>query len=284
MYAAVFETLGTDAVAFRIAAWISVCGTAIAVWAIARLWRPQPASAIASLIFVVVSGAPHLEGYTANAEMFMMLPSAWSVWTLIKAMEAHWSASWILLTGVLIGVATMLKPSGIVMLPVAVVTILAVTRWQGRRAWLMPVLWLLGGLAIVGVPALIHGWFLGWSNYIYATITYRLTMQNSATVGITHHLAALGRLIQRILPLLILVATVTVVAHRRDIISGLRKALRAIPPRQIHSIAGCIRHALHRAWQPSFEKHLDVPDDRVGMILRLWLLASIAGIAMGGDW
>lgn len=51
VYAAVFETLGTDTVAFRIAAWISVCGTAIAVWAIAQLWRPQPAAAIASLIF-----------------------------------------------------------------------------------------------------------------------------------------------------------------------------------------------------------------------------------------
>ena len=284
LYAVIFETLGTDTVAFRIAAWISVCGTAVAVWAIARRWRPEPVAAIASLIFVVVSGAPNLEGYTANAEMFMMLPSAWSVWTLIKAIETRWSANWVFLTGVLIGIATMLKPSGIVMLPVAVVTILALTRWQGRAAWLVPVAGLLGGVAIIGIPALIHGWILGWSDFIYATVTYRLTMQSSATVGIADHLAALSRLIQRILPLLILVAAVTLIAHRRDVAAGFSRTVRSLPDHPIRQIPSRIRLALGHVGEPPRERHLDVPDDRIGMILRLWVLASIAGIAMGGDW
>src|SRR5690606_1241029 len=164
---------------------------------------------------VVVTGSPSLEGYTANAEMFMMLPSAWCIWTLIKAAETEWSAHWLFPTGVLIGIATMLKPSGIVMLPVGLIATFAFTRSEGRD-WRIPAAWILAGVAMIGIPALIHGWLLGWSDFIYATVTYRLTMQSSATVGVSHHLAAIGRLILRILPMLILIICVTLIAHRRD--------------------------------------------------------------------
>ena len=46
----------------------------------------------------------------------------------------------------------------------------------------------------VAIPTLIHGWFLGWQDFLYATITYRLTMQSSATVGIAQHIQALASL------------------------------------------------------------------------------------------
>ncbi|HYH13440.1 MAG TPA: glycosyltransferase family 39 protein [Thermomicrobiales bacterium] len=283
LYAVIFETLGTDTVAFRLAAWISACGTAIAVWAIARRWRPPPVPALAALVFIVVSGSPSLEGYTANAEMFMMLPSAWCIWTLIKAAETEWSAHWVFPTGVLIGIATMLKPSGIVMLPVALIAILAFTRAE-HRGWREPVAWLFAGLAMIGIPALIHGWLLGWDDFIYATVTYRLTMQSSATVGVGHHLAAIGRLILRILPLLILVTSVMLIAHRHDVIRILSRALRAVPAHPFRMVSLRLQDMLRHAGEPPSERHLIVPDDRIGMLLRLWVLASLTGIAMGGDW
>jgi len=283
LYAVIFETLGTDVVALRLAAWISACGTAIAVWTIARRWQPQPVPAIASLLFVVVTGSPSLEGYTANAEMFMMLPSAWCIWTLIKAAETEWSAHWLFPTGVLIGIATMLKPSGIVMLPVGLIATFAFTRSEGRD-WRIPAAWILAGVAMIGIPALIHGWLLGWSDFIYATVTYRLTMQSSATVGVSHHLAAIGRLILRILPMLILIICVTLIAHRRDILRVLSMAMRAIPVHPVREAARKIQYMIRHMGEPPAERHLAVPGDRIGMLLRLWVLASIFGIAMGGDW
>jgi 4-amino-4-deoxy-L-arabinose transferase-like glycosyltransferase len=280
LYALIFETLGTGTVALRLAAWISICGTAVAVWLIARRWRPAPVAAVAALIFVVVSGSPNLEGYTANAEMFMILPSAWSVWTLIRGIESRWAPHWVFLSGVLVGVATMLKPSGIVMLPIAIFVILVTTRDVAPR-WRAPVGWLLAGVAMVGIPALIHGWFLGWSDFIYATVTYRLTMQSSATVGVTHHLASIGRLVLRILPLVILVACVTLIAHRWLVV---RKLTNPPRPRRPHSVSARLREGFRHLGEPSAARHLALPADQVGMLLRLWVLASLAGIAMGGDW
>ncbi len=283
LYALIFETLGTDTVAFRLAAWLSICGTAVAVWLVARRWRPAPVAAVAAMLFVIVSGAPNLEGYTANAEMFMILPSAWSVWTLIRGIETRWAHHWVYLTGVLIGVATVLKPSGFVMLPIAIFAILITTRARGETGR-VPVGWLLAGLATIGIPALIHGWVLGWGDFLYATVTYRLTLQSSATVGISHHLASIGRLALRLLPLLILVTCVTLIAHRRqvtDTIGAIPCWLRSGPVRRWRGRAST---ALAHAGEPPALRHVEVPADEVGMVLRLWVLASLAGIAMGGDW
>jgi 4-amino-4-deoxy-L-arabinose transferase-like glycosyltransferase len=283
LYALIFETLGTDTVAFRIAAWLSICGTAVAVWLIARRWRPAPVAANAAMLFVVVSGTPNLEGYTANAEMFMILPSAWSVWTLIRGIETRWAHHWVFLTGVLTGVATMLKPSGIVMLPIAIFAIIATTR-RHEGHWRLPVAWLLAGLAMIGIPALVHGWLLGWSDFIYATVTYRLTLQSSATVGLTHHLASIGRLLLRILPLMILVACVALVAHRRQALCAIRSAPGLLRTNPLSRFASRARSSLAHLGAPPTLRHVTVPADEVGMLLRLWVLASLAGIAMGGDW
>ncbi len=283
LYALIFETFGTDAVAFRLAAWLSICGTAVAVWLIARRWRPAPVAAIAALLFVIVSGTPSLEGYTANAEMFMILPSAWSVWTMIRGIETRWAHHWVFLTGVLAGVATMLKPSGIVMLPIAVFAIVATTRAQEGQ-WRAPVGWLLAGIATVGLPAVIHGWTLGWGDFLYATVTYRMTLQSSATVGASHHLASIGRLALRILPLLILVTCVALIAHRWQVLHALRRLPAARHLRPVDHLAIRARTARAHLGEPPAMRHVAVPADEVGMLLRLWVLASVAGIAMGGDW
>ena len=283
LYALIFETLGTDAVAFRLAAWLSICGTAIAVWLIARRWRPSPVAPLAAMLFVIVSGAPNLEGYTANSEMFMVLPSAWCVWTVIRGIETRWAHHWVFLAGVLAGVATMLKPSGIVMLPIAIFTIVVTTRGT-ERAWRLPTAWLLAGLATIGIPALIHGWALGWWDFLYATVTYRMTLQSSATVGASHHLASIGRLTLRLLPLLILVASVALIAHHQQVMAAARSVpgwIRSDPARRWRDRA---QAALAQSGKPPALRHVSVPADEVGMVLRLWVLASLAGIAMGGDW
>lgn len=284
LYAVIFETLGTGTVAFRLAAWMSVCGTAIAVWAIARRWRPAPQAAVAALIFVVVSGAPSLEGYTANAEMFMMLPAAWSVWTLLNATERSWHPGWLVATGVLIGLATLLKPSGFVMYGVTLVMITVLLRKQSWNQWLRANGWVALGLALIGVPTLIHGWYLGWSDFIYATVTYRLTSQSSANVALGEHLAAIGRLMLRIWALLALMSVLLIVVHRRDIVSRFWKLILRIPDHRAQALARQLRRLVRRTPSQTTFRHFAVPDDRIGMILRLWIIASLFGIATSGDW
>jgi hypothetical protein len=202
---------------------------------------------------------------------------------MIRGIETRWAHHWVFLTGVLAGVATMLKPSGIVMLPIAIFAIVATTRGHGGQ-WRVPVGWLLAGIATVGIPAVIHGWALGWSDFLYATVTYRLTLQSSATVGVSHHLASVGRLVLRILPLLILVTCVALIAHRWQVLHALRRRPLARHFRPAGPLVRRARHALAHLGEPPALRHVAVPADEVGMLLRLWVLASLAGIAMGGDW
>lgn len=284
LYALIFETLGTDTVAFRLAAWLAGCGTAIAVWAIARRWRPGPEANVAVLVFVVVSGSPGLEGYTANAEMFMALPAAWSVWTLLKAMERSWHPGWLIATGALIGLATILKPSGFVMYGVTLIMITVLTWKDARNLWLRANGWVAVGLMLVGIPTLLHGWYLGWSDFIYATVTYRLTSQSSANVSFRDHLNALIRMDIRIWAVLTLMLLMLIVLHRRAIINLFWQLMLRVPDHRARAVAHQLRLVLRRIpEQPAF-RHVAPPDDRIGMILRLWIFASLVGIATGGDW
>ncbi len=284
LYAFIFDTLGTDVVAFRLAAWLSACATTVAVWLIARRWRPNPVPILAALIFTLGSASPKMEGFTANAEMFMMLPAAWSIWTLIKAIDTGWSARWVVSTGILVGIATMVKPSGIVMLPVALVAIFAMNRTSAGPSWRVPAAWLLAGVAAVGIPALIHGWFLGWGDFLYATVTYRLTMQSGADVPLITQLQTLARHAWNSLPFLLMAGVLVAVVHRAALAAVLRRyraAGRWAPRFRGYAI---LRNAASRLIGAPAYPHLAAPDDRVGMLLRLWMLGSLAGIAMGGDW
>lgn len=284
LYAAIFETLGTGTVAIRLAAWLSVCGTAIAVWAIARRWRPAPEATTAAMLFVIVSGFPSLEGYTANAEMFMMLPAAWSVWTLVKAIEHALSPGWLAGTGVLIGLATILKPSGFVMYGVVLVIITVLTRRASGRMWLRANAWVGVGLCLVGIPTLLHGWYLGWSDFIYATVTYRLTSQSSANVPLSEHVAGIWDLAMRVWTVLLLMAILLIVLHRRAIVGQFWRLMMQVPDHRAQAMAHQLRLVFRRLPSSTAFRHVAPPDDWIGMILRLWILASLIGIAIGGDW
>src|SRR5665811_196163 len=284
LYAAIFETLGTGTVAIRIAAWMSVCGTAIAVWAIARRWRPAPESTVAAMIFVIASGLPSLEGYTANAEIFMMLPAAWSVWTLLKAIEQSWPARWLIGTGALVGIATILKPSGFVMYGVVLVMISVLTRKQPGRLWLRANAWVGLGLALIGIPTLIHGWYLGWNDFIHATVTYRLTSQSSVNVPLSEHLAGIWDLAMRVSAVLLLMLIMIIVLHRRAIVGQFWQLMLRVPDHRAQAVAHQLRLIFRRLPLSTAFRHVAPPNDRIGMILRLWILASLVGIAIGGDW
>lgn len=116
----------------------------------------------------------------------------------------------------LAGLATLLKPSGIVMLPVAWAFILMI-REEIWRVYLRRCGAVLAGVLAVAIPTLVHGIYLGWSDFIYATVTYRLIQQSSASVGLEHNMRHLGAMLARVWPMLVLLTIILIVRHWQSV-------------------------------------------------------------------
>lgn len=274
-YGLIFETLGTDVVALRLGAWVAAVATLLVVWRFAGVWGGRRVAVVAALVFAALSGSPAIEGFTANAEVFMALPAAGAAWLLLRAGREGWRWRPLLGVGVCAGLATLLKPSGVVMLGIglAVVWLLAPSgRVALRRAG-----WLLAGFAVALAPALVHGWWLGWHEFLFAAVTYRLTAQSGATAGLRHQLVSIAMLLVRCWPLLALTALALL-------------ADRGWAPWPA-LLRGGVRRHLADANRLGIVARADLRPGRLlgrvepgTLVLRLWLLGALAGVAVGGDW
>lgn len=269
LYGIVFRLFGENVWSFRFAAWIFAALTVLAVWLFARRWSTPRVASLAAILTAILSSLPNLEGFTANAEVFMGLPAAFAAFWLLRQQQTRWTRTGLIGIGILIGLATVLKPSGIVMLFVALAFIWIVAEGTRRnRLRLCGIL--LIGITIVGIITLLHGWYLGWHDFFYATITYRLTHQSSATVSAMHHLRALGSLVWDTAPTLMLIALALISKHRSRI---RHKNTRAPASSRSHQLIGRI------------SSHVSVkPERAAGTLIALWALGALTGIAMGGDW
>lgn len=277
VYAGIFDLFGTGTTAFRFAAWIASALTLIAVWGFTRMCATPLAANLAALVFAVTSSLPNLEGYTANAEMFMGLPAALAALWLLQVHRTGWPRWQLLGIGVMIGVAIALKPSAAVMAPVAFLFIVMIDGNATAREHVKRILWLGAGTGAVGTGLMIHGWTLGWNDFFYATVTYRLSAQSAATVGLQHNLEAIGRLAWRSSALIVLVAVLLVFRYRLEIGSTLRR---------IRSRSWA-RHAWRRQMRGNrigLPQHLARPRDDGKLLLRLWMIGSLVGASLGGDW
>lgn len=271
-YSAIFHTIGDSVIALRVGAWLIGLATMALVWAFADRLGGRRLAQMATLLFAVISASPAIEGFTANAEVFMALPAAGAVLLLWRACRSDWRAHHLALAGALIGVSTLLKPSGLVMLPVAFAFALLASNAPlsivAKRS-----LWVLGGFAAALAPAFVHGYLIGWDNFIFAAITYRITHQSSATNSPAHHLHALFDLLSRIWPLIGAALLPYVV---RWWMPGVNASARNWMPDTSHARLGIVAWAAAR---PRIK-----PGDEGTLLLRLWILGCLAGIAMGGDW
>lgn len=277
VYAGIFDLFGTGTTAFRFAAWIAVALTLIAVWGFARMCATPLAANLTALIFAVASSLPNLEGYTANAEMFMGLPAALAALWLLRVRRTDWSRWQLAGVGLLIGTAIALKPSAAVMIPVAVLFIVMIDGTAPAQALAQRLLWVGSGIVAVGAGLLIHGWTLGWSDFFYATISYRLSAQSAATVGLQHNLEAIGRLAWRASALLMLVAVLLAFRYRREAETSVRRLRRGFKPGRPR----WNRPGWSLGRSPGF---LARPRDDGKLLLRLWMIGSLAGASVGGDW
>lgn len=280
VYAGIFDLFGSGTIALRFAAWIAAAVTAVAVWGYARLWITPASGIAAAFIFVVLSASPALEGYTANAEIFMGVPAALAALWLFHAGGTGWKGGELIGIGLLIGVTTSLKPSGAVMLLVAIAYIWMLGDHRDRRALVRRTLQVVGGAAVIGVISLLHGWYLGWSDFIYATFTYRLTAQSTATVGLEHNADAIGRLIVRCWSVISLVALTALLLnlHRLRGCLDARTMLVRMRHRVTRRSVGSALRSFSRAVRRRRRS------DNGSLLLRLWIIGSILGMSVGGDW
>jgi 4-amino-4-deoxy-L-arabinose transferase-like glycosyltransferase len=273
VYGFIQRTLGPSVIDLRLGAWLASVGTLIFVWRFARDWAGREIAALAAGIFALVAAAPTIEGFTANAEVFLALPSAIAIWLLYRQRLAGWSSRHLLIIGGLAGIATLLKPSGIVVLPIAIGFVwlegTAGIRVACRRSALLT-LGFVAGLA----PAIIHGWLIGWNDFLFASVTYRIAHQSSLTASPFAHVLAVGRLL--LLSWWLFAALLVPLWGRQRALHG--RLIAALPG----GFWGFVRSSL----QPtSVRRRIDAGGrDPGGTLLRLWLLGCLGGIAMGGDW
>jgi 4-amino-4-deoxy-L-arabinose transferase-like glycosyltransferase len=269
VYTAIMETIGGSVAAIRFGAWLFVVATMPAVYAFARAYAGRQAALIAMILFGVVSASPAIEGFTANAEVFMAMPCAVAAWLLLRARRRRWPAWNLVLIGVLCSVATLLKPAGIVMIPVA----LLFTWLAGPGGWRTAVKHaslIMAGVVIGVLPALIHGWIVGWDNFVFASVTYRIEFQSSATVTFRRHIASIWGLFKQVAHIAIGIGLLWILRQR---LATQRPVLLAVSGGSQLADHGLIERArLMTRRQPAT------------VLLGLWTVASIGGISMGGDW
>ncbi|HET8626844.1 MAG TPA: hypothetical protein VFL91_05475 [Thermomicrobiales bacterium] len=214
----------------------------------ARLWGRRVAYGAAAL-FALLMAVPYVEGYTANAELFMLLPLLAGVYCLVRADDrplGSAAARGLLAgSGLLGALALLVKPSGAALLPLGALWLL----WRGRaerapwRAWLGAEAALGAGWALGLGTALAHGLSTAPDQYLNAVLLYRLRA-DSVLAGATggDYFA---------------VNTLYVVAH--------------LLPVFLLAVAGLV--AASRG-----------AGRRAGVFLWLWLATSFGGMALGGDW
>ena len=277
VYGAVIEWLGGSTLDFRLVAWGINVLTMIAVWAIASRWRGKGVAAGATMIFGLMMGSPVTEGFTANAEIFMSFPAAVAILTLMRACNRDWHVSWLAATGVLVGVSTQLKPSGIVMVAVAAFFI-ALMAWESERyvrTVSIRIGAVLAGFGASLTPAIYHGYQVGWDKFWYAAITYRLTEQSSATGSISHHLSHFGVLSARIWPVYLAVAVVLVTRY----LTAPEKPSTAPAPATRALLRPATSMGIVSATQMS-----TMTRDPIRLLVQIWIVGCLFGISMGGDW
>ena len=167
LYAVIFKVFGVGVFQLHLAATVSAIGTQWALYvAGCRLIGRRQALA-ASLLAGVLLGVPFWEGTLALTEIFTVFPSALAVVCALKAFDVragqprtelltNRDATWLIVAGVLFGIAFLLRQTSAVVL-------VSVGLWVlvSHRQWFKSGLLLAAGFLVAVVPAIIAFWLAG---------------------------------------------------------------------------------------------------------------------------
>ncbi len=153
--------LGESTWAIRCWGALWSAATACVLFMLARRLTNQHAAICASILYTLFSAAPHVEGFTANAEIFMLLPATLAAYLIYIRQP--------LSAGFFVSMALLLKPSGIGACTFCVLW-LFIDR-ASWRAWFA----FLGASAILPIASIVHAALTsGLQAYLDAIVWYRL--------------------------------------------------------------------------------------------------------------
>jgi hypothetical protein len=96
--------------AIHLSALVFSAATACALFLMARLLTPMPWAFLGASLFAILSADPHIQGTSANTEIFMLLPLVLAQWAFLYCGPGNRSrVVWMFSCGVLIGLATAFK-------------------------------------------------------------------------------------------------------------------------------------------------------------------------------
>lgn len=214
-----------------------------------RIWGWKIGFASATL-FTLLLAAPFTEGYSTNAELFMLLP-------VLGALYVLWSYSggvlirqatvgWLIACGFLGAVAVLIKPSAAPIMLMSVGWLFY--RWReqqlARSAFWRAAFALVFGYALALLPALLHGLMTAPDLYLRAVVFYRLDYDSAFASSLADQFAAFAS----VTLLLLLQLPILVTA-----------GINLWPIPTAHGNPACV-------------------------FLGGWFLAAFAGVAMGGNW
>ncbi len=260
VYRVIFQTLGRSIVAIRLFAALYNAVSALLVSVIGRRLADKRTGLIAAALFALFSVMPHVQGFTANAELFMTLPALASLALLLPTERTRMepevgvlsrvnadATRRILISGVLAGIAVVIKPAAVAAVVVASLLLFLAARQEGLpwRLRLRRQSFLAIGVVIGVLPAIVDGFARDGRAYIRQVLLYR-----GATESIVspHAVGRLGHSLWNtlvvggdLLPLVIL-TILALTAYRQTLSSDVRR------------------------------------------LAPLWFLASVGGMALGGNW
>lgn len=179
--------IGHSAWAIRLGALLFGCGITLLLGIAGWLLAGPRAGAAAALVYAVVGVAPHLQGFTFNGELAAALPSTAAV-TAALAWRRDRRLVWLVLAGAAGATGILMKQSGFDGLAMAAFVVLADRRAAGRRG---AAALLLGAAVPLGLSAA-HGLLVGWSNYWFAVVGYKLSAPSGASTSLATRLTGLG--------------------------------------------------------------------------------------------
>ncbi len=230
------------------ALWAAAC-TLVLLALASRIWGRAIGFASAT-VFAFLVAAPFTEGYSTNAELFMLLPvlgALYCLWLSRSISLTTWRAiGCLVLCGYLGAIAVLIKPSATPIMLFCVVWSIHCCRPERseRLVWWRAPCALGIGCCIGLLPALIHGLATVPDSYLGVVLFYRLQHDSAAAGSLAYQSSAFLQssvLLLLRLPVLIL------------------SSVGLWPTRSLDAIPALT-------------------------FLRGWTLAAFLGVAMGGNW
>jgi 4-amino-4-deoxy-L-arabinose transferase-like glycosyltransferase len=158
---------------------LMACGTLLALYRLGRILFPdRPAMAVGMAGLVAFIPQFLFLSASVNNDNLIILIASWVLVLLAGWLRSRQPPSWpaVVALGVLLGLAALAKPSGLLLWPLAGGALVWVAWPQGRFRWL-----LLAGLVTYGAALALSGWWFVRNQQLYGDLT-----------GLGPHLALMG--------------------------------------------------------------------------------------------